>query len=163
MKVLIAIDESVYSRAALQSVCDRPWPAGSKFKLVTVVEPFHPEYAGWQTTYVPVAAEAQKTLADAAAKLLESATQTLAQSVGQENVDEELAEGYIKERILESAKEWDADLIVLGSHGRRGFTKFLLGSVSETIASHATCSVEIVRIKDSAITGGGTSETKKSP
>jgi nucleotide-binding universal stress UspA family protein len=163
MKVLIAVDESVYSRAALQSVCNRPWPPGSKFKVVTVVEPFHPEYAGWQTTYIPVAAEAQKTLADAAAKLLEEAAGHLIQSVGAENVVSEVAEGYIKERILESAREWNADLIVVGSHGRRGFTKFLLGSVSEAIASHATCSVEIVRIKESVTASSGTSETKKTP
>ncbi|MGH9835129.1 MAG: universal stress protein [Blastocatellia bacterium] len=37
------------------------------------------------------------------------------------------------------------NLIVLGSHGRRGLKRFLLGSVSNAVASHADCSVEIVR------------------
>jgi len=49
------------------------------------------------------------------------------------------------EIILQNAEEWDADLIVCGSHGRRGVRRFLLGSVSEGIASHAHCSVEIIR------------------
>lgn len=154
MKVLLAVDESVYSQAALESVCARPWPPGSQFRVLTVVEPFHPEYAGWQTSYIPVAAEAQKTLKEASTRLMTEAVERLSKAVGEENVSSEVAEGYIKERILECAKEWDADLIVLGSHGRRGFTKFLLGSVSETIAAHAMCSVEIVRIKEPVTTGG---------
>jgi nucleotide-binding universal stress UspA family protein len=50
-----------------------------------------------------------------------------------------------KELILEEAHKWGADLIVVGSHGRRGVNRFLLGSVSEAVASHARCSVEIAR------------------
>lgn len=49
-------------------------------------------------------------------------------------------------RDLEQASKWGADLIVLGSHGRKGLKHFLLGSVSETVARHAICSVEIVRV-----------------
>jgi nucleotide-binding universal stress UspA family protein len=55
--------------------------------------------------------------------------------------------GDAKSRILESAKDWRADLIVLGSHGRKGLEHFLMGSVSEAVARHAGCSVEIVRIR----------------
>ncbi|HTZ49653.1 MAG TPA: universal stress protein, partial [Verrucomicrobiae bacterium] len=43
-------------------------------------------------------------------------------------------------------EDWKADLIVMGSHGRRGFDRLILGSVSESVALHATCSVELVRI-----------------
>ncbi len=139
MKILIALDESSYSQAALHSVLARPWPEGSLFKVLSVVEPFHPEYAGWQTTYTPVAVEAQ---------LVEESEKALAAAFGVGNVSGEVTEGYIKDRILDEAKNWQADLIVVGSHGRRGFTKFLLGSVSEAIASHANCSVEIVRLKN---------------
>ncbi len=49
--------------------------------------------------------------------------------------------------ILDEAAEWGADLIVLGSHGHRGVERFLLGSVSESVALHAYCSVEVVRSK----------------
>jgi hypothetical protein len=47
--------------------------------------------------------------------------------------------------IVAEAGQWDADLIVLGSHGRKGFNRLLLGSVSEGVALHAGCSVDVVR------------------
>lgn len=148
MNVLIAIDESPYSKAALNAVLERPWVASAKFKVITVVEPFHPEYAGWQTNYVPLAMEAQKAISNNSNSLIDDAKSALSNNFGADNVEGEVLEGYIKERILEVSREWPADLIVVGSHGRRGFTKFLLGSVSEAIASHANCSVEIVRLKE---------------
>jgi nucleotide-binding universal stress UspA family protein len=47
--------------------------------------------------------------------------------------------------IIDEADKWGADLIVVGSHGHRGFERFLLGSVSEGVARHAHCSVEVIR------------------
>jgi nucleotide-binding universal stress UspA family protein len=47
--------------------------------------------------------------------------------------------------ILDEAKAWGADLIVLGSHGRHGLDRMLMGSVSESVALYAHCSVEVVR------------------
>ena len=60
-----------------------------------------------------------------------------------------------KQAILDEAKECGADLIVVGSHGRRGFQNFLLGSVSEAVAMHAECSVDIIRSADAAKTAIG--------
>jgi nucleotide-binding universal stress UspA family protein len=54
--------------------------------------------------------------------------------------------GDAKSAILDDAKSWGADLIVMGSHGRRGLERFLVGSVSEAVLRHAHCSVEIVRL-----------------
>ena len=50
-----------------------------------------------------------------------------------------------KEIILDEAERWGADLIVVGSHGRRGLKRLWLGSVSQAVVSQAKCSVEIVR------------------
>jgi nucleotide-binding universal stress UspA family protein len=47
--------------------------------------------------------------------------------------------------ITEQADQTGADLIVVGSHGHRGVERFLLGSVSEAVALHAHCSVEVIR------------------
>src|SRR5262249_54185349 len=58
--------------------------------------------------------------------------------------------GSAREVILDEAEKWDADLIVLGSHGYSGWQRFLLGSVSHAVATHAHCSVEIVRQKPHA-------------
>ena len=49
--------------------------------------------------------------------------------------------------ILEEAERWSADLIVVGSHGYGTWHRFLLGSVSQAVVSHAKCSVEVVRIR----------------
>jgi nucleotide-binding universal stress UspA family protein len=54
--------------------------------------------------------------------------------------------GDVRERIIDSAAQWGADLIVVGSHGQRYIKSFLLGSVAEFVARHAKCSVEIVRM-----------------
>src|SRR5262249_46652392 len=53
--------------------------------------------------------------------------------------------GHPTEKIIENSKRWGADLVALGSDGYRWFKRFLLGSVSHAVASHAPCSVEIVR------------------
>jgi universal stress protein A len=47
--------------------------------------------------------------------------------------------------VVDAANKWKADLIVVGSHGRKGLTRLLLGSVSDHVARHASCSVQIVR------------------
>jgi universal stress protein A len=53
--------------------------------------------------------------------------------------------GDAKKMILDEAADWPADLIVVGSHGRKGIGRVLLGNVSEAVARHAACSVQIVR------------------
>ena len=53
--------------------------------------------------------------------------------------------GNTKQGILQEAQKWATNLIVVGSHGRRGFRRFLLGSVSEAVAMNAPCSVVVVR------------------
>jgi nucleotide-binding universal stress UspA family protein len=55
--------------------------------------------------------------------------------------------GHAEEVIINVAKEWDADLIMLGSHGYRGWKRLMLGSTSQAVAWHAPCSVQIVRAK----------------
>jgi len=57
--------------------------------------------------------------------------------------------GDPKSKIIDEAEKWKADLIVLGSHGRKALDRFLMGSVSDAVARHAPCSVEIVRIPKS--------------
>jgi nucleotide-binding universal stress UspA family protein len=54
-------------------------------------------------------------------------------------------EGVTRTEIVDMAADWNADLIVLGSHGRRGLERLLLGSVSDFVSRHAKCSVQIIR------------------
>ena len=123
-KVLLAIDGSKTSATAAEALSGRPWPEGSEFRIVTVEEPWVIRRA----SALPDVNSAEQVLAAAG---LKATTAVLS--------------GNPREVILEEAKKWNADLIVVGSHGRRGFRRFLLGSVSEAVAMNAHCSVVVVR------------------
>ena len=143
MKILIAIDGSDFSQAALQSVIARPWPPGTDVKVLHVVEPpsllmgremrgFDPEF---EAVWKALREQAKHLVAKAAEKLRDAKFK----------VSTELVEGNPKSQIIDIANEWHADMIVLGSHGRTGLDRFLMGSVSQDVVRHAHCSVEIVR------------------
>jgi nucleotide-binding universal stress UspA family protein len=51
----------------------------------------------------------------------------------------------VAETIIAVAKEWQADVIVMSPHEHRGIDKFLIGSVSQVVARHAHCSIELIR------------------
>jgi len=57
-----------------------------------------------------------------------------------------IEQGNPKVVIIDSATQWSPDLIIVGSHGRKGLDRFLMGSVSDAVARHARCSVQIVRV-----------------
>jgi nucleotide-binding universal stress UspA family protein len=61
-----------------------------------------------------------------------------------------IQEGDARLGIVDYAGQWKADLIVVGSHGRKGLDRLLLGRVAESVARHADCSVLIVRIPASS-------------
>jgi nucleotide-binding universal stress UspA family protein len=62
-------------------------------------------------------------------------------------VTSSIEEGDARNVILDHAESWHADLIMVGSHGRTGLVQLLMGSVSDAVARHAGCSVEIVRVR----------------
>jgi nucleotide-binding universal stress UspA family protein len=66
-------------------------------------------------------------------------------------------EGEPRRVILDGAAACGANLIVVGSHGKTGLDRVLLGSVSEHVARHARCSVEIVRMDDACLRSGASS------
>jgi nucleotide-binding universal stress UspA family protein len=53
-------------------------------------------------------------------------------------------EGFAKAEIINTAKEWEADLIVMGTHGRSGLSHLLVGSIAEYIIKHVTIPVMVV-------------------
>jgi nucleotide-binding universal stress UspA family protein len=57
----------------------------------------------------------------------------------------EVRSGSPAPTIVAFAKEWDADLVIMGSHGRTGVARLLLGSVARNVLHHASCSVLVVR------------------
>jgi len=143
MKILVAIDDSEFSKAAVQSVVTRTWPPGTEVRTLHVVEPPSLLLGREMTGYDPEFETVWKALRDQAKVLVTKANDVLRKSGL--NATTVLIEGDPKSQIIDVAKEWPADLIVLGSHGRKGLSRFLMGSVSEAVVRHAHCSVEIVR------------------
>jgi len=143
MKILLAIDGSKFSEWAVHAVMAQTKPNHSDVRILHVIEPI-PEYAdslswgyGLQSANVlqEEREQAQGLVAEAAHKLRDAGFQ----------VETEIEVGDAKAVIVDAAAKWPADLIVLGSHGRKGLERFLMGSVSEAVARHAHCSVQIVR------------------
>jgi nucleotide-binding universal stress UspA family protein len=146
MKILLAIDGSPCSDKAVEELARRPWPEGSEIKVLTSYEvPITPGPEAWAIppTYVE---ELDLAAADQARSIVERALAKLRSAMGSEvNIQGESAPGPPRVVILDEAEGWGADLIVVGSHGYRAWERFLLGSVSQSIVSHAKCSVEVVR------------------
>jgi nucleotide-binding universal stress UspA family protein len=143
MKILLATDGSECSAHAVAAVADRPWPAGSEVRVISVIHlPFTPSPETWALPDSYYATLEREGRAQAQAALNQALSRLQGTPLA---VTSDVIPGHAEEKILETARDWAADLIVLGSHGRSGWKRFLLGSVSEAIMSHAHCSVEIVR------------------
>ncbi len=149
MKILIAVDGSSCSEHAVKSIAERPWPAGTEVRVISIVE-VHvaPPAAGFlvpDSHYLKLLAEHQRisreAVEQAEARLLASNADRSAPI----RVETEIINGMAKDVILYDAEEWKADLIVLGSHGYQGLKRLWLGSVSSAVAAHAPCSVAIIR------------------
>jgi nucleotide-binding universal stress UspA family protein len=149
MRILLAVDGSESSNAAVEEIANRPWPPGSEVHVVSVAHlPFAPGPEVWALpeSYYFKLENAERERAESAinraiARLRESDSERETPLT----LTSEVAVGRPAETIIETANKWGADLIALGSHDYRGFTRFLLGSVSYAVASHAPCSVEVVR------------------
>jgi nucleotide-binding universal stress UspA family protein len=139
MKILLPIDDSKFSEGAVEAVIAHHKLQGLEVRVLHAVEPPASLMAPEVTAFVPPmeSVEEAKALAAKAAGALRSAGV---------NVTTAVVQGDPKSIILDNAKTWGADLIVLGSHGRKGLERFLVGSVSEAVLRHAHCSVEIVRL-----------------
>lgn len=144
MKILLAIDESKFSEAAVRSVAVVPWPPDTEVRVLHVVEPPSLLLGREMAAHDPEFEVVWKALREQAKALVAKTAEGLRRSGL--NVGPYLVEGDPKSQIIDVARDWHADLIVIGSHGRKGLDRFLLGSVSEGVVRHAPCSVEVVRI-----------------
>lgn len=148
MKLLLAADSSIYSRAALDSLLSCPWPPETEFLVLCVAETYHPRTDYWNPHSRELLAEHEAKMLEAEQELAGSLAGQLKERFPQSTVESKVVEGHVVDKILEAAENWGAELIVLGSHGLKGVTRFLLGSVSEAVASHAQSSVRIIRLRE---------------
>lgn len=141
MRILLAVDDSRFSEAAANSLIAQFRPAETEVRILNVVEPVTisepPQMSAGYSPELDVQLPQAHEIVDRVSIMLSSAGFRVSTAV---------KKGDARSVILEDAAEWQADLIALGSHGRKGLQRFFLGSVSEAVARHAHCSVLIVRI-----------------
>jgi nucleotide-binding universal stress UspA family protein len=145
MKILLAVDGSEYSAEAVGEVAARPWPPETAVRVVSAVEtitPPAPEFS------YEAGADFQRTLQELR-NLAEQWTAGAAETLRASGLTAETAvrDGDARSVIVDEARDWQADLIVVGTHGRTGLKRWLLGSVAQAVVGHAPCSVEVVRKK----------------
>ena len=146
MKILLAVDGSVCSDAAAQELAKRPWPPQSEVKVITVVEipaPVGMEPWAMSPDYFE---NLERTLRQAGQSVLDSTLPKLKTITDKTlKISSEIIQGSPAQVIVDEAKSWGADLIILGSRGLGIWNRLLLGSVSNAVVQHAKCSVEVVR------------------
>jgi len=145
MKILIAFDGSASAQAAVDEVAGRPWPNGTEVRLVTVLErPMPLPPPNGIEVYAPLMEKMRVSLREEAYQRIQRVMKQLA-TRKELTTSYEMRDGSVKEALLDAVREWDADLVMVGSRGVSGLARLLLGSVSQALANHAPCNVEIVK------------------
>jgi nucleotide-binding universal stress UspA family protein len=135
--LLLATDGSELSEEAVRESISLAKTSGSKVTALTVVE-FNPEFDALAPDFI------EKMESEAVAYI-----NSIKERAEKEGVDcEALVErGIPYEVILNKAKEKHADMILMGSHGRTGIERLLMGSVTERVIGHAECDVLVAKSK----------------
>jgi nucleotide-binding universal stress UspA family protein len=146
MKILLAVDASEYAAEAARELAARPWPPATTVRVLTAVEPVTPPAAELWYDAGGSLERARQEMRKSAERLTAGVAEKLrASGLAAETA---VRDGDPRAVIVDEAKEWGADLIVVGSHGYTGVKRWLLGSVAQSVVSHAPCSVEVVRRRE---------------
>jgi nucleotide-binding universal stress UspA family protein len=130
-RIVIGVDGSSGSSAAVEAVAARAWPKESEVRLVTSVEPFH------MYGLTP-----EEKFANAVNARLPEEAKLRAAGLGVSSVIEVEDPQTLLTRV---AEDWEADCIFVGARKLSRFGRFMLGSVSKAVIARAPCSAEVVR------------------
>jgi nucleotide-binding universal stress UspA family protein len=140
-KILITVDDDPIAAHAAEIGVDLARSVGGEVAFVHAIDPsllVSPESGvGADELATHAQQEAARLMADFRARL-PAGTGAL----------QFIRPGNAGTEIVKAAREWPADLIVIGSHGRRGFRRAVLGSVAEAVMRNASCPVLVVRAKE---------------
>ena len=143
MNILLAVDGSADSQLAVREVAERPWPATSTVRVLTAVA------RRYQPPMVELVSSGE-TPAEVRAEHVQAAeelTRTVAESLKSTGltIETTVREGDPRRVIVDEARQWPADLIILGARGHSALERWLIGSVAQAVVAHAHCSVEVIR------------------
>lgn len=141
MKVLVALDGSECSEKALQYILTVPWEQNTEFCLFTAIYLWEDDFSILKSTYDMAKDRARKT----AVEFLEQKARVLKERLPDNKFEIDYSFDRARGAIVQKAFCYKADLIVMGSHGRSGFKKLLMGSVAEYVTNVAPCSVQVVK------------------
>ncbi|CAN5268500.1 universal stress protein [soil metagenome] len=135
MRILLATDTSSCSQAAIESVKRMQYGVNDEIKVVTVIDLFEPLLAVHQAKAV-----------EQAELYVQSVATSIQENLPDCKVSASALVGYPDQVINETAVGFKADLIVMGSHGRTGLTRFFWGSISRAVLMDSPCAVRIVKM-----------------
>jgi len=146
MRILLPIDQSKFSQVALRTVASLIRPKGNQVRVLHVIE--HPS-AYFSAAMFP---RVVKHTADMERDRMAEAHVMVNRAAGKLRGARLKAIGIVekgnaKSAIIDYARRWGADLIVVGSHGLKGLRRVLMGSVSAAVIRDANCSVQVVRVR----------------
>jgi nucleotide-binding universal stress UspA family protein len=147
MKILLATDGSAHSKKMITEFAGRTFAPNTKVRIISAYDSSlymmntDPIMGPLSEYHAVVDDYSQRS----AKKAVEDAAAIVHKKKPKLSISTAVIEGSPKSAILEAAKKFGANLIVVGSHGHGAVAGFLLGSVSQAVSLHATCSVEIVR------------------
>jgi nucleotide-binding universal stress UspA family protein len=144
LKVLLAIDESYFAAQAAKEVEARLCGPKTMVRVIHVVASFVPPAAA--------VVEAGGSLKGVKENVVDQYRELVDKQAARIRDLGVTAEGVVRQgnagkTIVEEAKEWDADLIILGAHGLSRLETLVMGNVARYVVNHAPCSVEVVRVK----------------
>lgn len=146
MRILITTDGSDFSRAAIEKCCQMiVKPESTAIRIVSVYELTLP------LDVFPSPTDFSERLENSAREQAEAFAEQSAALVREYFPDSEIdlttqvSTGTPEQILIETAKDWNADLVVVGSHGRGFWGRMLLGSTTDALVHHAPCSVLVVR------------------
>jgi nucleotide-binding universal stress UspA family protein len=149
VRIVVGIDGSRHSALAVSAVAARAWPARTEVKVVAALDlKFLAALAGpraatsWATPWMAVPPTGEDARAWACQAVGAVAEELRAAGL---TVDAVVEEEDPKTLLLREAERWSADCIFVGAKGQGRVQRFLLGSVSASVAAQAACSVEVVR------------------
>jgi nucleotide-binding universal stress UspA family protein len=142
-RVLLATDGSAASIAASEVVAEMSWPEDTEVRVVSVVNSMIYSLEELGLT--------GDTGTDHAHRAIGNAVQLL--SSAPLKISAEVIAGGAARQIVARARDWEADLIILGTKERRGLSRLLFGSTSAAVANRAHCSVRVVRGQEVSQTG----------
>lgn len=150
MKILLATDGTKHGKAAAEMLTRYNLKSGDKVHVINVVDMALPVSIDLYGGYLPDMREMEKAAKENAASVVTETSDLLSARFPEAEITTDIVFGSPDSRIVETAEEISAELIVLGSHGYSRWERLLLGSVSSSVVHHAHCSVLIVRTAEKA-------------